>query len=47
MGSSTVEEILLADREGDVLTLTLNRPERRNAIDPALRDGRVPEFRVA
>jgi enoyl-CoA hydratase/carnithine racemase len=38
MRSSTVEETLLSERAGGVLTLTLNRPEKRNAIDPALRD---------
>lgn len=38
MRSSTVGRPLLASRDGEVLTLTLNRPERRNAIDPALRD---------
>jgi enoyl-CoA hydratase/carnithine racemase len=30
--------LLHSDRSGGVLTLTLNRPEKRNAIDPALRD---------
>src|SRR5919108_1691268 len=39
MRSSTVDATLLTERAGGVLTLTLNRPERRNAIDPALRDG--------
>ena len=38
MRSSTVDELLHSDRAGGVLTLTLNRPEKRNAIDPALRD---------
>jgi enoyl-CoA hydratase/carnithine racemase len=38
MRSSTVDATLLTERAGGVLTLTLNRPERRNAIDPALRD---------
>jgi enoyl-CoA hydratase/carnithine racemase len=38
MRSSTVDETLLSERAGGVLTLTLNRPEKRNAIDPALRD---------
>jgi 2-(1,2-epoxy-1,2-dihydrophenyl)acetyl-CoA isomerase len=37
------DEVLLAHRESGVLTLTLNRPERRNAIDgpmwEALREG--------
>src|SRR5689334_3519426 len=38
MRSSIAEEVLRSTTEGGVLTLTLNRPERRNAIDPALRD---------
>jgi enoyl-CoA hydratase/carnithine racemase len=38
MRSSTVAAPLLTERAEGVLTLTLNRPERRNAIDPALRD---------
>jgi len=38
MPSSTVHGVLLAEERSGVLTLTLNRPERRNAIDPALRD---------
>jgi enoyl-CoA hydratase/carnithine racemase len=38
MRSSIAEEVLRSNTEGGVLTLTLNRPERRNAIDPALRD---------
>ena len=38
MRSSAVEPTLLANREGGVLTLVLNRPDRRNAIDPELRD---------
>jgi enoyl-CoA hydratase/carnithine racemase len=38
MRSSTVDATLLTERAAGVLTLTLNRPERRNAIDPALRD---------
>lgn len=38
MTSSAVEPTLLATLEAGVLTLTLNRPERRNAIDPELRD---------
>src|SRR5689334_3411526 len=38
MRSSTVDELLHSDGADGVLTLTLNRPEKRNAIDPALRD---------
>jgi enoyl-CoA hydratase/carnithine racemase len=38
MGSSTVESTLLATEERGVLTLALNRPAKRNAIDPELRD---------
>jgi enoyl-CoA hydratase/carnithine racemase len=39
MGSSAVDTTLLVSLQRGVLTLTLNRPERRNAIDPELRDG--------
>ncbi len=38
MRSSAIESALLEERDAGVLRLTLNRPERRNAIDPALRD---------
>jgi len=38
MGSSTVDTALLATEEHGVLTLMLNRPGKRNAIDPELRD---------
>src|SRR4029077_748754 len=38
MRSSTVAAPLLTAHAEGVLTLTLNRPARRNAIDPALRD---------
>ena len=38
MRSSTVAAPLLTEHAEGVLTLTLNRPARRNAIDPALRD---------
>src|SRR3954464_12458115 len=38
MRSSIAEEVLRSDADGGILTLTLNRPERRNAIDPELRD---------
>ena len=38
MRSSIAQEVLRSNTDEGVLTLTLNRPERRNAIDPALRD---------
>jgi enoyl-CoA hydratase/carnithine racemase len=38
MPSSAVQATLLATLDASVLTLTLDRPERRNAIDPELRD---------
>ncbi|MFL5818900.1 MAG: enoyl-CoA hydratase/isomerase family protein [Conexibacter sp.] len=38
MESGTLHGALAVDLEAGVLTLTLDRPERRNAIDPAMRD---------
>src|SRR5688500_159394 len=38
MASSTAGPALRQERAAGVLTLTLDRPERRNAIDPELRD---------
>jgi enoyl-CoA hydratase/carnithine racemase len=38
MRSSVIEGALLQEQDAGVLRLTLNRPERRNAIDPELRD---------
>ena len=38
MRSSTADASLLAREKEGVLTLTLNRPAKRNAIDPELRD---------
>src|SRR5215218_6022449 len=38
MRSSVAGGVLRSDAEGGVLTLTLNRPERRNAIDAELRE---------
>ena len=40
------EPVLLA-REGEVLRITLNRPERRNAYGTALRDAFVEALRIA
>jgi enoyl-CoA hydratase/carnithine racemase len=36
MSGMTADEVLLTCRDGGVLTLTLNRPRRKNAIDDAL-----------
>jgi enoyl-CoA hydratase/carnithine racemase len=38
MRSSVAGDALRSSTEAGVLTLTLDRPDRRNAIDPALRD---------
>ncbi|MFE4963744.1 enoyl-CoA hydratase-related protein [Streptomyces sp. NPDC056660] len=39
MSDGTMDDLVLRDLDGDgVLTLTLNRPERRNAWTPALED---------
>jgi enoyl-CoA hydratase/carnithine racemase len=38
MRSSIAGEVLRSEADGGVLTLTLSRPDRRNAIDPELRD---------
>ncbi|EME67336.1 Enoyl-CoA hydratase / carnithine racemase [Rhodococcus ruber BKS 20-38] len=37
---------VLLDRDGDTLTITLNRPERRNAYGTALRDALVEALRL-
>jgi enoyl-CoA hydratase/carnithine racemase len=31
-------DVLLTERSGNVLVLTLNRPEARNALNPELKD---------
>jgi enoyl-CoA hydratase len=50
------EEHLLVEREGGVLILTMNRPERRNALSPSMMEGMAaawdevnanPDIRVA
>ncbi len=38
---------LLVDRDGPVLTCTLNRPERRNAVSPALAERLAGEIEAA
>jgi len=40
-------EPVLLDRSGDVLTLTLNRPERHNAFGRTVRDGLIDALEVA
>jgi hypothetical protein len=41
------DEPVLASRDGDRLTLTLNRPERRNAYGHAVRDALVSALQIA
>jgi hypothetical protein len=41
------DEPVLAERDGDQLTLTLNRPERRNAYGHAVRDALVSALQIA
>jgi hypothetical protein len=41
------DEPVLAGRDGDLLTLTLNRPERRNAYGHAVRDALVSALQIA
>ena len=38
---------LLEERDGGVLWLTLNRPERKNAVNPALRDAAIDALAAA
>jgi enoyl-CoA hydratase/carnithine racemase len=47
MASSTAGPGLRQERAGGVLILTLDRPERRNAIDPELRDALAAAFDAA
>ncbi|GEL20483.1 hypothetical protein [Pseudonocardia asaccharolytica] len=37
------ESVLLSHRDGGVLTLTLNRPRRKDALDPALGEALLNE----
>jgi hypothetical protein len=41
------DEPILVRREGEVLTVTFNRPERRNAFGRALRDGLIDALQIA
>ena len=45
--ASNLEPAVLAQRDGDRLNLTLNRPERRNAFSMEMRDALVEGLRVA
>lgn len=45
--AASAEPALLIERRDEVLTLRLNRPDRRNAIDVALRDALCAAFEVA
>jgi enoyl-CoA hydratase/carnithine racemase len=47
MRSSTAPETLLTSIDEGVLTLVLNRPEQRNAIDPALRQALLDALETA
>lgn len=47
MGSRVATASLLEDVADGVLTLTLNRPERRNALDPELRDALAAAIEAA
>ena len=42
-----MSDILLTKREGGVLWLTLNRPERKNSVSPELRDELLTELEEA
>ncbi len=39
MSETPPEEHLLTERDGHVLIVTMNRPERRNALSPSMMDG--------
>lgn len=41
------EELVLAEREGDVITITMNRPKRRNALSLELLEALLQAFRQA
>ncbi len=41
------ERPVVVEREGDVLTITLDRPGRHNAVDRALRDGLAEALTIA
>ncbi len=44
---AAIEPAVLLDRSGERLTVTLNRPERRNAFGREIRDGLVEAFDLA
>ena len=44
---TVTSDVLLTERTGNVLVLTLNRPEVRNALNPELKDRLTSEVRAA
>ena len=46
-GRGETPDPVLLERDGDVLTVTLNRPERHNAYSAAVRDGLVDALELA
>jgi enoyl-CoA hydratase len=44
---TVTSEVLLTERAGNVLVLTLNRPQARNALDPELNDALSDAMRAA